>query len=223
MLAMRGDSLDASSSMHTHTTPGLCRAAMNKICLPRRGLWVHCDMGRRRHCRARSVLPSGAPRPAAPAEHAAGSCERLLALLPFTGGCRWCHGEIPPRRRTFCSAACVHEHKLRSNGRYMRDCVFRRDNGTCAICSIDTRQIGRAILSAPNRPSEARLRAAHSVPANRPVRSGRHGGAVFDVDHIVRVCDGGGMAGMGNLRTLCLACHRCVTWAASYSKKIHPA
>lgn len=38
------------------------------------------------------------------------------------------------RRRTFCSDPCVHEWRLRSSVSYLRECVFRRDRGICAIC-----------------------------------------------------------------------------------------
>ena len=52
--------------------------------------------------------------------------------------CRVCNEIITVTgRRTFCSPACVHEHKLRSNIDYMRKFVFERDKGICAICKID--------------------------------------------------------------------------------------
>ena len=42
------------------------------------------------------------------------------------------------RRRTFCSDACVHEWRLRSSTSYLRECVFERDKGVCALCGLDT-------------------------------------------------------------------------------------
>ena len=66
----------------------------------------------------------------------AASLQRRQPLLPFTGGCRWCGGKVQPPRRTFCGAPCVHEYRLRSSNRYMRDCVFRRDGGVCGICGV---------------------------------------------------------------------------------------
>ena len=42
--------------------------------------------------------------------------------------CRRCGGVIPTgRRRTFCSAECVHEWKLRTNPQYLRSEVYKRD------------------------------------------------------------------------------------------------
>lgn len=52
--------------------------------------------------------------------------------------CRWCKEEVPAPRRTFCSAACVHEHRLRSNPGYVRAQVFARDKGICNSCGQDT-------------------------------------------------------------------------------------
>ena len=124
------------------------------------------------------------------------SRQRRLSLKPFSGGCRWCDGPVSPPRRTFCSADCVHEYKLRSNNRYMRDCVYRRDRGVCGICGVSTALIGRAILAAGTAAEGLRVRRAFSVPPKRKVWRRKHGGAVFDVDHIVPVARGGGLAGL---------------------------
>ena len=63
--------------------------------------------------------------------------------------CRYCGTEVTPPRRTFCSGerarwyrgkemraghGCVHEHCIRSDPGYARDCVKARDGGKCAIC-----------------------------------------------------------------------------------------
>src|SRR6266568_3959977 len=52
--------------------------------------------------------------------------------------CRWCKAEIPKGRRTFCSDGCVHEWRLRTDPGYLRQKVFERDRGVCAICGADT-------------------------------------------------------------------------------------
>ena len=73
--------------------------------------------------------------------------DRYLCSLDtkFTGGCRRCGGAIHPPRRTFCSAGCVHEHKLRTNGTYLRNCTFRRDNAVCVICGFDTKDLAKRL------------------------------------------------------------------------------
>lgn len=99
------------------------------------------------------------------------------------GTCRWCKGPVKPPRRTFCSDACVHEYLLRSNPRYLRQKVWERDRGICALCGVDTTQL------------EPPGRLQHT----------------WEVDHIVPVAEGGGECGLDNVRTLCIPCHRKVT------------
>lgn len=139
--------------------------------------------------------------------------KRRLPLAPFTGACRWCAGAIVPPRRTFCSAACVHEHRLRSDNRYMRDCVYQRDRGICAVCGVDGKAVGHDLRACSSAAAETSLRRLYDIPLSRKIWRRKHGGAVFDVDHILPVAHGGGQCGLGNLRTLCLACHKAVTWS----------
>lgn len=119
--------------------------------------------------------------------------------------CRWCRLEIlAKRRRTFCSEYCVHQWRLRSDPGYLRDQVFLRDKGVCALCGTDT-----VAAYAELKRSRGRVRAEllevwgmKSVTARR---------SLWDADHIVAVAEGGGECDLENLRTLCLCCHREVT------------
>src|ERR1041385_6982339 len=52
--------------------------------------------------------------------------------------CRWCNLEVPARRFTFCSDWCVNEWRLRTDPGYVREQVFLRDGGICALCRADT-------------------------------------------------------------------------------------
>jgi hypothetical protein len=119
--------------------------------------------------------------------------------------CRWCNLEVPKGRFTFCSDFCVEEWKLRTDSGYLRDKVFERDQGVCALCGTDCmahwhhikRQRGAA---------RTRLLAAWGVkPKSRQ--------SLWDADHIVPVVEGGGECDLSNLRTLCLKCHRTATAA----------
>lgn len=93
---------------------------------------------------------------------------------------------------------------MRSDPGYLRDRVFARDRGVCALCSTDTvaeysklkRSRGRA------RSEGLALWGLRSVDARR---------SLWDADHILSVVEGGGQCDLGNLRTLCLPCHREVT------------
>lgn len=63
-------------------------------------------------------------------------------LLPKGPGgralCRWCQQEVSGRRQSFCSDACVHEWKVRTNPGYAREHVWKRDRGVCALCPSGT-------------------------------------------------------------------------------------
>src|SRR5581483_9528362 len=115
------------------------------------------------------------------------------------GLCRWCSLEVPRGRFTFCSAYCVHEWKLRSQPAYLREQVFLRDRGLCAVCRVDT----VAALHQLRRSRGARRQALlqHWAIAQYRRRS------LWDADHIVPVIEGGGECDLDNIRTLCLRCH----------------
>ncbi len=116
--------------------------------------------------------------------------------------CRWCDLEIlARRRRTFCSSYCVHQWRLRSDPGYLRDQVFSRDRGRCALCAADTVTIFAALKRARGTAREEGLR----VYGMRSIRARR---SLWDADHITPVAEGGGQCDLDNLRTLCLLCHR---------------
>jgi 5-methylcytosine-specific restriction endonuclease McrA len=119
--------------------------------------------------------------------------------------CRWCDLEImAKRRRTFCSDYCVHQWRLRTDPGYLRDQVFARDGGRCAVCNIDTIAAWNALKRARGaaRVAGLRLYGLKSITARR---------TLWDADHIRPVAEGGGQCDLDNLRTLCLLCHREVT------------
>lgn len=115
--------------------------------------------------------------------------------------CRWCGGEVPPRRRTFCSAACVHEWKLRTDAGYLREQVFLRDRGVCAACGLDTEAL---------RKDKRKLDYDTRRRFEKDWGGRRH---LWDADHVVPVIEGGGECDLSNMRTLCLKCHREATAA----------
>ncbi len=119
--------------------------------------------------------------------------------------CRWCLMEIlAPRRRTFCSDYCVHQWRLRSDPGYLRDHVFARDRGLCALCATDTVAAYAALKRSRGtaRAQALELWGMKSITARR---------SLWDADHIRPVAEGGGQCDLDNLRTLCLPCHREVT------------
>jgi 5-methylcytosine-specific restriction enzyme A len=116
--------------------------------------------------------------------------------------CRWCELEVlAKRRRTFCSDYCVHQWRLRTDPGYLRDQVFARDHGICAVCQIDTIAAYNALKRArgPARIAGLHLYGMKSITTRR---------SLWDADHIRPVAEGGGQCDLDNLRTLCLLCHR---------------
>lgn len=125
------------------------------------------------------------------------------ALETGPGGrplCRWCNLEVPPRRFTFCSDWCVHEWKLRTDPGYLREQVFKRDRGICAKCTVDARA---AFFDLKRARGTHRLRLLERWGLKRLNRK-----TLWDADHVVPVVEGGGECDLGNIRTLCLICHR---------------
>ncbi|HYW47193.1 MAG TPA: HNH endonuclease [Bryobacteraceae bacterium] len=117
------------------------------------------------------------------------------------GLCRWCGAAVPQGRLTFCSAACVHDWKLRTDPGYLRAQVFARDRGVCAGCGIDTEGLRR---------DKRKLDYASRKRFEKEWGLRRQ---LWDADHIVPVVEGGGECDLSNMRTLCLKCHRAATAA----------
>jgi 5-methylcytosine-specific restriction endonuclease McrA len=130
--------------------------------------------------------------------------------------CRWCRTVVRPPRRTFCSDACVHEWKIRSNPGYVRQRVWKRDAGVCRLCGFN---LGKA-----ERLWRRQKPRAFDRPARRKWRAAR---PRWEADHIIPVADGGGECGLENYRLLCRDCHVKVTieWRKQrgITKEVPPA
>ena len=121
--------------------------------------------------------------------------EKRYAQVP-RGTCRWCGGPVAPPKRTFCSDACVHEWRIRSDPGYVRECLWKRDHGICAHCGLDT-------------VAEARERYEERHGRPYPEHWGKRG--PWDADHIHPVHLGGGECGLEGYQTLCKDCHKAKT------------
>lgn len=127
--------------------------------------------------------------------------------------CRNCDAEVPKGRRTFCSEGCVDDWASRHSPTLMRQRVFRRDNGMCALCGIDTTVLGKVLNM-----EWQRIKRAHTEQQRRERAEFRQRYRWFfrrrtywDADHIVPVVEGGGECTLANIRTLCVPCHQRVT------------
>lgn len=143
-----------------------------------------------------------------PARTKAGGYLRPSAIERGESGrplCRWCRAETPRGRRTFCSAACVHEWKLRTNPGYLRERVLERDHGICAVCAVDTVALRKDMRRLDYAARRRFLKDWGQKEGSRK--------SLWDADHIVPVAEGGGQCDLANMRTLCLKCHREATAA----------
>jgi 5-methylcytosine-specific restriction enzyme A len=131
--------------------------------------------------------------------------------------CRWCSKPVKPPRRTMCSSLCAHEIRIRTNNKYLRECLFKRDNGICKICNQDTKSIAKTALKLDLEQRNIFLK-NNNISLKRKIWKRKFGGGLWDADHILPVKDGGGSCGLENLRTLCISCHKLVT--ANSKKKI---
>lgn len=121
--------------------------------------------------------------------------------------CRYCSQEVPAKRKSFCSEACVHEFKVQSQPAYARKCVFERDRGICKKCGLDTEELKQTLYQLRQRDLESYNKLLHKLmyTYGADFRLGNH---FFEIDHIQAVKLGGGSCGLDNLMTLCIPCHR---------------
>lgn len=126
--------------------------------------------------------------------------------------CRWCNNGVNKPRRTICSPECEHQLKLRISNRYMRDCTYERDKGICNICNQDTKLLAKQALSLYGKDRDDYLK-LNNISLKRKIWIRKHGGGLWDADHIVPVKNGGGLCGLENIRTLCISCHKIITFS----------
>jgi 5-methylcytosine-specific restriction protein A len=128
--------------------------------------------------------------------------------------CRWCNKEVSPPRRTFCSDECVHEWRMRSSTKYLRELVYVRDCGVCSACNTDTRRIKSAIEDERSRLYALYGKLWDDTPEwvqflnDTKVTKKEAWKSLWQADHILEVKDGGGQSGLDNIQTLCLWCHK---------------
>ncbi|MBA3847671.1 MAG: HNH endonuclease [Planctomycetes bacterium] len=149
--------------------------------------------------------------------------------------CRRCLGPLPHPQAMFCGAPCAHEFRIRASPAYARRAVFARDGGVCTHCRLDCGMLDRiiarlrrgsgdadpaggsdaqgewtAVERTDDEQRESELTALWLIEKLGLGRR-RHSCSLWQMDHRVPFSDGGADCGLGNYRTLCLACHRLQT------------
>lgn len=128
--------------------------------------------------------------------------------------CRQCGQEVPKGKRSFCGQECVDAWVVKTNPTRMREVVFKRDKGVCALCGTDTIEWERVV-----RAEWARIKQGRTFEDRQAQQRFRetypaffsHRTSYWDADHIVPVVEGGGECSTENIRTLCIPCHKQVT------------
>lgn len=91
--------------------------------------------------------------------------------------CVECGGNLTGRRISWCSDKCVETYRLRSDPGFARSVVFKRDNGICAICNLDTRypqKARRHALEASQHEWESLNERNAGFNRGRPIKLGSH-------------------------------------------------
>ncbi len=123
--------------------------------------------------------------------------------------CRWCHREVGKGLRKWCGMDCVNQYWVRASGQEVRRQVLKRDGGVCAICGLEAQKLSSIMRHARHYfRGTSYFRPLGAMALLRPIGDFRaFGESYWQPDHIVPVCEGGGMCGLDNYRTLCTPCH----------------
>jgi 5-methylcytosine-specific restriction endonuclease McrA len=102
---------------------------------------------------------------------------------------------------------------VRNSPSLMRQRVFKRDRGVCALCGVDSALLGKTLKKEWGRLKLATSDQQRKARAEfrREYRWFFSRRTYWDADHIVPVVEGGGECTMANIRTLCVPCHQRVT------------
>jgi len=119
---------------------------------------------------------------------------------PPKGFCKWCG---KPSKSVWCSDECREEAYVRMG--YVN--LWKRDKCICAKCGIDCRWLQKQLKLLKQMQSRYFVSTRKELrDAFGPWWSGYN--RLWQADHIIPVCEGGGCCGLENYQTLCLRCHK---------------
>ena len=134
--------------------------------------------------------------------------------------CAWCGERLSSASlaggATYCTEECAVEGRLRRGGRYasanIRSALFALEGGKCCLCGIDAHSLFKHILALKpperlNKLLSVNWRMPKTKRAMESLLTDPNEGNFWQADHIRAVAEGGGDAGLDNLRTLCVPCH----------------
>lgn len=112
--------------------------------------------------------------------------------------CKMCGALVSKPLLRYCSTDCRTEYQVLT-GWQLRDLVYARDAGVCALCGVDTKEYWKWDEASRNDPVWQLWQ-----------------GSLWQADHIIPVFRGGGKCGLKNIRTLCSCCHLAETYRELY-------
>jgi len=127
--------------------------------------------------------------------------------------CRWCGGIVPKPRIKWCSKECVDEYLLRADGGVLTRETYKRDQGICADCGLDTKPIGKLALQLRGSYFSGGVNGRGKWYSDAKWYLDEIGVKyddnynLWNAHHVIPVKDGGGCCGLDNIVTVCLACH----------------
>lgn len=127
---------------------------------------------------------------------------RMLPKPP-KGFCKWC-GE--KAARVWCGAECRQEAYVRMG--YVSGYLFQRDKGVCVKCGIDATWLYGKVNEIRRLWRKYRPTSYLEFHASFGPWWTDSYQRLWEADHIIPVCEGGGCCGLENYQTLCLRCHK---------------
>ncbi|GER51811.1 SNF2 and helicase domain-containing protein [Striga asiatica] len=140
--------------------------------------------------------------------------------------CRGINATVPQYfEDLFCNLQCFEEYRSRTSNRFLRQELFKIENGICTNCKVNCHQLVKNLKTLPIEKREAyiqkealKISKRHKL-VDKLVNDPTEGNA-WHADHIIPVYKGGGECKLENLRTLCVACHADVTTAQCSERRI---
>jgi hypothetical protein len=122
---------------------------------------------------------------------------------PEKGKCKWC-GE--KAKRVYCGKSCRQEAYVRFG--YVDGYLFERDKGVCIKCGIDCHWLKLELRKIKQIWRKYRYYSLADLARDFGPWGTDFCRRLWEADHIIPVCEGGGCCGLENYQTLCLKCHK---------------
>lgn len=126
--------------------------------------------------------------------------------------CAVCGKAVASKRAKYCGAECRDHAYITTSPGWARGSVYKRDKGVCSQCGFDSAKFKRILLRARRwwykLTGQTWAMYLYCAGWNPREQLGLPRTHLWEMDHIQPVCEGGGLCGLDNLRTLCVPCHK---------------